>query len=604
LILTGCGGTALPRITSQPSNQVVVVGQPATFSVEATSTSALTYQWKRGTAPIAGATSALYTTAATTLADANAQFSVVVTNSAGNTASDTATLTIAAGTDVLTYHNDNQRTGQNLTEAILTPENVNSARFGKIGFYALDGLVDAEPLFASSVAVPGGGTHNLLIAATENDSVYAIDADSGATIWHVSVLKNGETTAPDLSRPTFPNVGVNPTPVIDRSSGPNGAIYLVAASAVTQNGSITFYHRLHALDLALGTELFGGPVDIQATYPGTGDNTDGVNVIFDPRQYRERASLLLWNGVVYTSWASHYDVRPYTGWIIGYSESTLQQTTVLNITPNGNSGAIWMSGAGPAADSFGNIYLAVANGDFDTTLDANGFPANGDYGNSLMKLSTSGNQLSVADYFVMDNQAVENASDVDLGSGGPMVVPDLSDSGGRTVRLVVAAGKDTNLYVANRDSLGKFSVNNSNLYQELPAVLPGGVFSGPAFFNNTVYFSSVGGLLQAFPVTNAKLSTTASAQTANTFGYPGTTPSITANGTNNGIVWAVENWTPAVLHAYSPTNLNEIYNSNQASGGRDQFGTGNKFITPTIVNGKVFVGTTNGVAVFGLLPQQ
>jgi hypothetical protein len=277
---------------------------------------------------------------------------------------------------------------------------------------------------------------------------------------------------------------------------------------------------------------------------------------------------------------------------------------VLNITPNGNSGAIWMSGAGPAADSFGNIYLAVANGDFDTTLDANGFPANGDYGNSLMKLSTSGNQLSVADYFVMDNQAVENASDVDLGSGGPMVVPDLSDSGGRTVRLVVAAGKDTNLYVANRDSLGKFSVNNSNLYQELPAVLPGGVFSGPAFFNNTVYFSSVGGLLQAFPVTNAKLSTTASAQTANTFGYPGTTPSITANGTNNGIVWAVENWTPAVLHAYSPTSLNEIYNSNQASGGRDQFGTGNKFITPTIVNGKVFVGTTNGVAVFGLLPQQ
>ena len=225
---------------------------------------------------------------------------------------------------------------------------------------------------------------------------------------------------------------------------------------MSKDGSGNYHQRLHALDLALGTELFGGPVDIQATYPGTGDNSDGTNVIFDPGQYKERAALLLLNGVIYTGWASHCDIRPYTGWIMGYSESTLAQTSVLNVTPNGNEGAIWMSGAGLAADSSGNIYFLDANGDFDTTLNASGFPSDGDYGNAFMKLSTSGG-LAVADYFEMDNEASENGSDTDLGSGGAMVLPDLSDGAGHTMHLAVGAGKDTNLYVVNRDSMGKFS---------------------------------------------------------------------------------------------------------------------------------------------------
>ena len=395
-----------------------------------------------------------------------------------------------------------------------------------------------------------------------------------------------------------PEIGVTSTPVIDRTRGPNGVIYVVAMS---KNGS-TYHQRLHALDLALGTELFAGPVDIQATYLGTGDNSDGTNVIFDPAQYKERAGLLLLNGVIYTGWASHCDIRPYTGWIMGYSASTLAQTSVLNVTPNGNEGAIWMAGAGLAADNSGNIYFLDANGDFGANLNS-GFPSNGDYGNAFMKLSTTGNQLAVADYFEMNNEASENGGDVDLGSGGAMVLPDLSDGAGHTMHLAVGAGKDKNLYVVNRDSMGKFNPNNNNsIYQELSGVLPGGVWAMPAYFNSTVYYGSVGSPIQAFKITNAKLATSATAQTSNAFGYPGTTPSISANGSSNGIVWAVENGGTAVLHAYDAGTLTELYNSNQASAGRDHFGAGNKFITPMIVNGKVFVGTPNGVAVFGLLP--
>jgi hypothetical protein len=324
--------------------------------------------------------------------------------------------------------------------------------------------------------------------------------------------------------------------------------------------------------------------------------------MFDPRQYAERAGLLLMNGILYTAWTSHCDIRPYTGWIIAYDAATLVQTAVLNVTPNGNEGSIWMSGAGLAADSSGDIYFLDANGVFDSTLNSTGFPSNGDYGNAFMKLSTSGG-LAVADYFEMNNQSSENGSDTDLGSGGAMVLPDLNDGAGHTMHLAVGAGKDSNLYVVNRDSMGKFNASNNNsIYQELAAALPGGVFAMPAYFSNTIYYGSVGGPIQAFTITSAKLSTSATAHTANSFGYPGATPSISANGTSNGIVWAVENSSPAVLHAFDASTLNELYNSNQAAGGRDHFGNGNKFMVPTIVNGKVFVGTPNGVAIFGLLP--
>ena len=593
-----------PTIVTQPANQTVIVGQTATFSVTAAGMSPLTYQWQKGTTAIAGATSASYSTPTTTASDNGTEFSVVVSNSLGKATSNAATLAVdpkvPGTTDVLTYHNDIARTGQNLTETTLTTSNVNSAKFGKIGFYPVDGLVDAEPLYASNISVQTSGSHNLLIVATEHGSVYAFDADTGSKIWQITTLKAGETTSDDRGcSQVTPEIGVTATPVIDPKQGPHGAVYVVAMS---KDGSGNYHQRLHALDLALGTELLRGPVEIQATYPGTGDNTNGTSVVFDPKQYKERAALLLLNGVVYMSWASHCDIRPYTGWIMGYSESTLAQTSVLNVTPNGSDGAIWMSGGGLAADSSGNIYFLDANGDFDTTLNAQGFPADGDYGNAFTKVSTSGNRLAVADYFEMDNQASENSTDTDLGSSDALVLPDLSDGSGHTLHLAVGAGKDTNLYVVNRDSMGKFSSNNSGIYQELAGVFPGEVFAMPAYFNNTVYYGSVGSPIQAFPISKAKLSASATAQTSNSFGYPGATPSISANGPSNGIVWAVENTNPAVLHAYNAGTLTELYNSNQASNGRDQLGAGNKFITPTIANGKVFVGTTNGVAVFGLLP--
>jgi len=501
---------------------------------------------------------------------------------------------------VTTYHNDNARTGQNLNETTLTTTNVNQSSFGKLFVISTDGKVDAQPLYLPNIAV-SGQSHNLLFVASEHGSVYAFDADTGSPIWQVSTLLPGETPSDDHGCGQItPEIGVTSTPVIDPKAGPHGTIFIVGMS---KDGSGNYHQRMHALDVTTGAEQFGGPKKIQASYPGTGDNSSGGNVIFDPGQQVDRPGLLLLNGVIYTSWGSHCDIRPYTGWIIGYDESTLAQVTVLNVTPNGNEGAFWMSGAGPAADSAGNIYALDANGVFDTTLNAQGFPSQGDFGNAFLKISTANNQLAVADYFEMFNQSSENSTDEDLGSGGALVLPDLTDSSGNTRHLAVGAGKDGNIYVVDRDAMGKFNPSANSIYQQIQGALAGSVFSMPAYFNNTVYYGAVGDSIKALAISAAQLATSPSSQTGNQFGYPGATPSISANGMGNAILWAAENTDPAVLHAYDATNLaNELYNSNQASGGRDQFGTGNKFITPTVVNGKVYVGTTNGVAAFGLLP--
>jgi hypothetical protein len=284
---------------------------------------------------------------------------------------------------------------------------------------------------------------------------------------------------------------------------------------------------------------------------------------------------------------------------MGYNLTSLKQTTVLNVTPNGNEGAIWGSGAGMAADGEGNIFLLDANGLFDTTLNSSGFPSEGDYGNAFLHLTTKGG-LAVADYFEMYNEQSENNGDVDLGSGGTLLVSQ-KDSSGKVWSLAVGAGKDSNLYVVDRTNLGKFNASTNSIYQELSGALPGGIWSMPAANNGLVYYGPVGSPILAFQFKNAKLLATPVAKTANAFAYPGATPSISTNAGQNGIVWAAENVNPAVLHAYNAKTLVEIYNTNQAANGRDQFGNGNKYITPTIANGKVYVGTTNGVGVLGLL---
>jgi hypothetical protein len=499
---------------------------------------------------------------------------------------------------VLTYHYNIFRQGDTMQETTLNLSNVNSTSFGKIAFLSTDGKVDAQPLYVNKQFI-NGSLNNTLYVVTENDSIYAYDANSGRLYWQKTALGQGESPSDDHGCGQIsPQIGITDTPVIDKGSGPNGAIYFVA---MTKDSSGHYHQRLHALDLTTGGELFGGPTEIAATYPGTGDGSQNGQVIFAPGQFAERAGLLEYGINIYIAFTSHCDDRPYTGWLMAYNARTLAQTSVIDVTPNGSEGAIWMTGNGLAADSSGNIYFLDGNGTFDTTLNSQGFPINGDFGNAFMKISNSTGTLTVADYFNMFDTVQESNDDEDLGSGGCLVLPDLMDNNGVVHHLAVGAGKDTNIYVVNRDNMGKFNPSNdSAIYQEIDGVLPGGVWSSPAYFNNTVYYGDVGDTLKAFSISNAKLSTTPTSQSAENFPYPGTTPAISASGTANGIVWAISNTAPAVLYAYDATNLShELYNSNQA-GSRDQFNS-NKFITPMIANGKVFVGTPTGVAVFGLL---
>ncbi len=509
--------------------------------------------------------------------------------------------------NVITWHNDNARTGQNTQEGILSPNYVTSSKFGLLYSLSVDGKVDAQPLYLSALAI-AGHPHNVAFVATEHDSVYAFDADSGAVYWHVSLLQSGEVPSDNRGcSQVTPEIGVTATPVISSTAGPHGTLFVVAMS---KDSHSNYYQRLHALDLTTGAEQFNGPVTVQARFPGNGDNSMNGYVVFDAKQYKERPGLLIVNGTIYTAWSSHCDNRPYTGWLMGYDQS-LHQTSVLNFAPNGSEAALWNAGSGPAADSQNNIYLAIANGSFDTTLNSQGFPGMGDYGNAVVKVAVQNGSLAATDYWTMYNTVQESNSDTDLGSGGAMLLPDLRDANNQIRHLGVAAGKDSNIYVFDRDNLGKFVQNsNSTLYQELAGALPGGMWSSPAYFNNHVYFGAQGDVLRSFGIAAAKLSSAPVSTTANSFAYPGTTPSISALASagsigqpGNAILWAVDNRSPAVLHAYNAGNLStEYYNSNQA-GNRDHFGAGNKFMVPTIANGKVFVGTTNSVAVFGLLHQ-
>jgi hypothetical protein len=508
-----------------------------------------------------------------------------------------STVSSVSNASVLTYHNDNARTGQNLSEVILRPDSVSAATFGKVGFFAADGKVDAQPLLLTGVPIPGQGTHNVAFVVTEHGSVYAFDANSGTILWQMSTLGANEVPSDGRScSQVIPEIGITSTPVIDPSRGPNGVVYVVAMS---RNGS-TYVHRLHALDVTTGAELFGGPKVIQASVPGTGAGSSGGTLPFDPKQYEERAGLLMTNGKLITVWSSHCDIDPYTGWIMSYDPDTLAQTSVLNVTPNGSRGAMWMAGSGPAADTAGNVFVLDGNGSFDTAMNVSGFPSQGNFGNAFLKISTTGG-LAVADYFATFDTVSKSAADSDLGSGGTLLLPDFIDANtGQTRHLAVGAGKDAHMYVVDRDAMGKWNPTSNAIYQDIAGAIGGAVFSMPAYFNGTLYYGGSGTTLKAFRITSAaRVSTTPFSQSAGSFTYPGTTPGVSASGTANAIVWAIENSNPAVLHAYDALDLShELYNSNQAAGGRDVFGAGNKFMTPTIVNGRVYVGTATGVAVF------
>src|SRR5215469_9151552 len=401
-------------------------------------------------------------------------------------------------TDVLTYHYDIQRTGQNLNETTLTTSNVNATAFGKVGELSVDGQIDGQALFVHQLAISGQGNKDVLYVATENDTVYAVDAQSvsgssATVLWKKSVLAAGESPATNLPCGNISPNGITATPVIDRS---RNAIYV---EAMSQNSSGSIVHRLHALDLTNGNELFGGPTTITATYPGTGGNSTGGVVAFLPSVHHERAALLESGNTIYTAWSGMYgDCGAYSAWVMAFDAGTLKQSSAIDLVPNNSGGGMWMGGGGPAADAAGNVYVVSGNGFGDTP------GTNSSFGNSFVRLTASGG-LTVADYFTPFNtKSVEDPADEDFGSAGPLLLPDLVDASNVTRQLAVGAGKDGNLYVLDRGNLGQFNSTTNNTYQEFQ-LSAGENHSSPVFFNNTVYVGPTGSSLKAFPVSYAHL---------------------------------------------------------------------------------------------------
>lgn len=520
-------------------------------------------------------------------------------------------LSLRAQVAVSTYHNDNSRTGQNTSETILTTANVNSTSFGKLFTVAVDGSVYAQTLYIPNVSL-SSGTHNVLYVATQHDSVYAIDADTGTIYWQVSLIPTGGSTvnsSTDLSCGDIPTeVGITGTPVIDTTTH---TLYVVAKSKV----SGTIYQYLHALDIGSGAEKFGGPVNIAATFPGTASDGNGSTLTFNPRQENQRAALLLENGHVVIAWASHCDKSPWHGWVISYSASTLAQEAVYNSSATGYANGIWMSGSGPISDTGGNIYASTGNGSWNTA----------DRGDSVLKLGPPANStFALEDYFTPYNQAVLTADDTDLSAGGIILLPKLASG----KQLLTTLGKSGTLYLLDSSNLGKYCTNmtpvcnneDTNVVQEVPNAFSG-YWGVPAYWNGNVYFGGGNDNTgEAEPIrvfsfnagNSGLLSTTPTSASAKSFNFPGPDPSVSSNGTTNGILWGLDNsrWRSTcasgsncqVLYAYDATNLaNLLYTSSTAANNRDVPGSAVKFTTPTIANGKVYVGGVQAVSAFGLL---
>lgn len=520
---------------------------------------------------------------------------------------------------VFTQQYTNARTGNNTLEKTLTTSNVNSTRFGKLFSFTVDGQIYAQPLWVSGVKIPGQGTHTVVYTATELDSVFAFDAYSGAQLWQVNFTDPAQGIGPvpcgtdgnsEISCGVYPYYGITGTPVIDPTSG---TMYLVARTYNSNTG--VGYQTLHALDITTGLEKFDGPVEIQGSVTGTGVGSVNGVIKFNPLADIQRPGLLLetnnQTGVktVYIAWAGAAH-----GWLMAYNATTLQQTAILNTTPDGVRGGVWQSGNGLAADSTGYIYASTGDGPFDANT---GGP---DYGDSLLKLD--GN-LNIVDYFTPMDQACRYASDFDVSSSGPVLLPAQS---GQYHDEVVESGKGGSpcdssgaapIYLVDRDNLGKYSPNSDNVIEEISGS-PLGYWSSPAYWaasnQAAIYYAGqagkggVGDYMKMYSMVNGQLSPTPVAQSSNVFPI-GATPSSSGNGHSNGIVWATlrqdassiqPGQSPAILYAYDATNLTNIYSSSQ-NAARDQGGCGNKYQVPVVANGQVFVGTQNEVDVFGLL---
>ncbi|HXE52263.1 MAG TPA: LEPR-XLL domain-containing protein, partial [Tepidisphaeraceae bacterium] len=541
--------------------------------------------------------------------------------------------------NVLGYHNDQFSTGANLQETALTPANVNINGFGKLYSTPVDGQVYAQPLYVSGLNVTAGsqpGTHNVVFVATERDSLYAMDAQTGAVLWQDSFLVPEDaltsggnsvtvTTVPytDVNTTDLqPEIGITSTPAIDLSSG---YLYLTAKTKQIVNTDTADPHYVYTLyRVSIASGSFSGTVIADTTYnkssnaytynsaPFVYDNLDpnhkGAGVVSQNGQYvinfnalrqLNRAAVTLYNGNVYLAFASHGDNTPYHGWILGYDESSLAPTAVFNANPDGNDDGIWQAGGRIAIDSQGFMYVETGNGAFDTTLNVQGFPQYGDYGDSFIKLAldrstSSANQnvngwgLQVADYFTPQNQASLSSSDEDLGSGGPLILPETAGSvtigSAAHPDLLVGAGKQGMIYLIDRNNMGHFSATTDNVVQEKSGALPAaGSYDTPAFYYDgsaaRFYYVAASSSGRSFSISNAAFAL--SSISADPYGSRDATTSISANGDTNGIAWNIDPGT-GQLRAYDASNYaNELWTSAQAPNARDTLGTALKFTTPT-----------------------
>jgi hypothetical protein len=502
------------------------------------------------------------------------------------------------------------RTGLNSNETILALANVNPRSFGKKFAVPVDGQVYAQPLYVPQVLIPGDTKHNIVYVATQNNSVYAFDADQeGPPLWQVSLLEGG-TPVPAVDYgcdQIIPQIGITSTPVIDPATR---SMYVVAMVKHVTPGGPVYAHRLHALDIATGAEKFGGPVTIAGSIHGIGEGQVHKIVSFDAFRHLNRPGLALANGVVYIAFGSHCDLGTFHGWLFAYNAGASDTTgrsgakttrtltpmalrAIYNTTPNGFWGSIWQSGGAPAVDSKGHIFVTTGNGTFNRS----------DRSDSFVKLALHGNTLQAIDSFTPHDQQIMQDQDLDVGSSGIVLLP---DQPGRYPHVAVGASKRGDIYVVNRDHMGGYRPGDDN---QIVQSIQGGIgqfFGAPAFWNNHVYFGAVGGPLKAFTVTADGLSTPAASKSATNFDYPGTSPSISADGINNAIVWTLETGayyigSPAILHAYDARDLSQELYRSDAAGARDAADPAVKFTTPTIADGKVFVGTQDHLDVYGLL---
>ncbi len=489
---------------------------------------------------------------------------------------------------VLTEHNDVLRSGANTGETVLTSANVNFNTFGKLFTQNVDGFIVGQPLYLSAVHFPDGSTHNVVYVATQHDGVFAFDGDSSQPpLWNTSFINPaaGVTTVPitdfGCAGTAFTEIGIVSTPVID----PLASTLFVLAKTL-ENGAYIF--RLHALSTTTGADVIP-PAVISASM-----STNAGPLQFNPAFQMQRPALLLENGAIYIGFGSNgCDTYAYHGWLLAYNATNLQQMAAIATTPNGTRGAIWQAGGGPAADSDGTIFLATGNGTFDANSGGS------DYGDSLLHLNPASSGLTVLDYFTPHDQETLETTDLDLGSGGVLLLPDQDQP---HTHELLGGGKAGTLYVVDRDSMGGYNTaDDSQIVQSIPGASASELDSVPAYWNGNVYIGGQADHIKAFSLSNDLLSAQPTSQTSVAAIVPGSV-SITASGSNNGILWAIPQNNPATLYAFDALNLSTMfYNSSQA-GLRDRLGSVPKFVAPTIANGKVYIGGTSALSVYGLLP--